>query len=91
MMSDTSWMNDPNLEQIDPAKLQMLLSISEQTAGKSKQELLPFLMAAATKSKAKGMSFSPEETDSIIQVLKTGKSKEEIARIDKLCMMMKML
>lgn len=90
-MSDTSWMNNPNLKNIDPAKLQMLMSMSEQTAGKSQNEMLPFLMSAATQSKEKGMTFSPDETDMIIEVLKMGKSQEEIAKIDKIRMMMKLL
>ena len=46
--------------------------------------LLPFIMAAASQSKEKGMSFSPQETDAIIEVLKMGKSPEEIQRIEKM-------
>ncbi len=90
-MSDTSWMNNPNLKNIDPAKLQMLMSMSEQGAGKSQNDLLPFLMAAASQSKSQGMTFSPDETDAIIEVLKMGKSPEEIARIEKIRTMMKLM
>ena len=90
-MSDTSWMNHPNLNNIDHAKLQMLMSMSEQTAGKSQNDLLPFLMSAASQSRSNGMTFSPDETDTIIEVLKMGKSPEEIARIEKIRMMMKLL
>jgi len=90
-MSDTNWMNHPNLNNIDPAKLQMLMSMSEQTAGKSQNDLLPFLMSAASQSRSNGMTFSPDETDTIIEVLKMGKSPEEIARIEKIRMMMKLL
>ena len=90
-MSDTSWMNNPNLKNIDPAKLQMLMSMSEQGAGKSQNDLLAFLMAAASQSKSQGMTFSPDETDAIIEVLKMGKSPEEIARIEKIRTMMKLM
>lgn len=90
-MSDTNWMNNPNLKNIDPAKLQMLMSMSEQGAGKSQNDLLPFLMAAASQSKSQGMTFSPDETDAIIEVLKMGKSPEEIARIEKIRTMMKLM
>lgn len=90
-MSDNSWMNNPNLNGIDPAKLQMLMSMSEQTAGKSQNEMLPFLLAAASQSKSKGMSFSPDETDAIIEVLKMGKSPEDVAKIDRLRMMMRLV
>ena len=37
-------MNDSRLSGIDPAKLQMLFSMSGQGASKSQNELMPFLM-----------------------------------------------
>ncbi len=84
-------MNNPSLKNIDPAKLQMLMSASEQTAGKNQNELLPFLMAAASQSRSNGMTFSTDETDAIIEVLKMGKSQEEITKIEKIRMMMKFM
>lgn len=89
--NQNGWMNDSRLAGIDPSKLQMLMSMSGQGAGKSQSELMPFLMAAASKSRENGMTFSPQETDLIIEVMKQGKSKEEIARIDKIRMMMRLL
>lgn len=87
---NTSWTKDPSLAGLDPAKLAMLNSFAQQGAGKNPQELLPLLMAAASQSRAKGTRFSREEMDAIIQVLKAGKSPEEIARMDKIIQMMKM-
>ena len=72
-------MNDSRLSGIDPAKLQMLFSMSGQGASKSQNELMPFLMAVAARSRQNGMTFTPEETNLIIEVMKQGKSKEEIA------------
>ena len=83
-------MNDSRLSGIDPAKLQMLFSMSGQGASKSQNELMPFLMAAA-RSRQNGMTFTPEETNLIIEVMKQGKSKEEIARIEKIRMMMRLI
>lgn len=88
-MSDESWMKNPSLGNIDPAKLQMLASMAEQAQGKSQNELLPFLMAAASQSKSGNMSFDSAEVDAIISVMKLGKSPQEIQRIDKLCTLMK--
>ena len=68
-------MNDSRLSGIDPAKLQMLFSMSGQGASKSQN----------------GMTFTPEETNLIIEVMKQGKSKEEIARIEKIRMMMRLI
>ena len=84
-------MNDSRLSGIDPAKLQMLFSMSGQGASKSQNELMPFLMAVATRSRQNGMTFTPEETNLIIEVMKQGKSKEEIARIEKIRMMMRLI
>ena len=86
---NTSWTKDPSLAGLDLAKLAMLHSFARQGAGKSPQELLPLLMAAASQSRAKGTRFSREEMESIIQVLKAGKSPEEIARMDQIIQMMK--
>lgn len=86
---DTSWMNNPALKNIDPAKLEMLLSLTESGKGKSQKELLPFLLAAANQSKKNGMSFSSQETDAIIEVMKIGKSPDEIRKIEQLRGMMK--
>ena len=62
-----------------------------QWASKSQNELMPFLMAVAARSRQNGMTFTPEETNLIIEVMKQGKSKEEIARIEKIRMMMRQI
>ena len=48
-------------------------------------------MAAANSSRAKGLQFSPQEMELIIRVLKVGKSPQEIARMDKMLSLMKMM
>ena len=78
------WMNHPSLKNIDPVKLQMLMSLADQGKNKSQKELLPFLMAAAAQSRSCQNTFSREETDLILNVLKQGRSPEEIARIDQM-------
>ncbi len=88
-MSDESWMNNPALGGIDPSKLQMLSSLAEQMQGKNQNEILPFLMSAASQSQSGSMSFDSSEADAIINVLKIGKSPQEIQRIDRICALMK--
>lgn len=88
-MNDESWMNNPALGGIDPAKLQMLASLADQAKGKNQNEMLPFLMAAASQSKSSNMTFDSSEADAIISVMKLGKSPQEIQRIDKICAIMK--
>jgi Xaa-Pro aminopeptidase len=90
-MNDTSWMQDPSLAGIDPAKLQMLSALAEQAQGKNQNELLPFLMTLAAQAQTGEMSFGQNEIDAIINVMKAGKSPQEIARIDRLCALVKQL
>lgn len=82
--NDFSWMNNPALKNIDAAKLQMLMTLANQGKGKSQKELLPFLMAAASQTKSSGNSFTNEETNLILEVLKQGKSPEETAKIEQM-------
>ena len=51
-------MKHPNLASMDMAKLQMLQSLASQGEGKSKQDMMPFLMMAMQQSKKSGMTFS---------------------------------
>ncbi len=84
-----NWTDNPALAGIDPARLQMLSSLASQAQGKNQNELLPFLMAAASQTGANGMSFRPDEIETIIQVLKIGKSPQEIQQIDRICSLMR--
>ena len=88
---DSDWMNNPNLAGIDPAKLAMLQSLASQGSQKSQKELLPFLMAAASSSQKNGTQFSRDEMDVSVEVLKSGKSREEAAKIDQMMQIMKMM
>lgn len=90
---DDNWMNHDSLQGIDPAKLQMLSQMTSQgqQQTKSQSDLMPFLMMAANSSREKGMQFSGQEMDMIINVLKMGKSPEEVAQMDKMLMLLKML
>ncbi|MGI6006280.1 MAG: hypothetical protein ACOX8E_02165 [Ruminococcus sp.] len=88
---DQNWMNHPNLASIDAAKLQMLQSLVSQGKGKGQQDLMPFLMMAMRQTKKSGVSFTPEEMNMIIEVMKAGKSPEETAQMDKMLNLLKMM
>lgn len=90
---DNSWMNNPNLNGIDKSKLEMLSQLAQQGQSQtmSQSDLMPFLMMASNTSKEKGMQFTGAEMDMIIEVLKMGKSPQEIAQIDKMLMLMKFM
>ena len=90
---DQSWMNNPSLGGIDKSKLEMLSQFASQgqSQAKSQSDLMPFLMMAANSSKEKGMQFSSNEMDMILEVLKMGKSQEEVAQMEKMIMLMRMM
>ena len=88
---DFDWMKHPGLSGIDPAKLAMLQSLAAQGRGKSQSEMLPFLMAAASSAQKEGKQFTPDELSMIVEVLKSGKTAEEAAQIDKMMNLVKMM
>ena len=53
--------------------------------------MLPFLMAAASQGKENGIHFSPDEINTIIEVMKIGKPPKEAARLDKIVSLMKLM
>ena len=101
------WKKDPKLEDIDAAKLDMLQKLAEKGSGKSASDMLPFLhtpwkprfpsdmlpflMSAAASVKKNGLNFSQNEISAVLEVMKTGKSPQEIAKIDKIVNLMRMI
>jgi hypothetical protein len=86
-----NWMHHPNLSGMDPAKLAMLQSLANQGSQKSQADMLPFLMSIMSGSTGNGMHFSSDEMSRIIEVLKIGKSQEEIARMDKMLNLLRIM
>lgn len=85
------WTQNPNLRGMDPEKLKMLNSIASQGSQKGMNELLPFLMSAASQNKSNGLNFTPREIDTIIEVLKMGKPPQEAARMERMMQIIKMM
>ena len=82
-MNEPEWMKDSSLVGIDKAKLDFLQTLVFESQSLSPKELMAFLMNI-TKKNNNAISFSKEEMDLIITVLKKNSSQEEIARIDKI-------
>lgn len=85
------WRKNPKLAQMDKAKLDLLQNLAAQGNGKGMNEMLPFLMGAAAQGKKGGLKFNHEEISTIIEVLKSGKSPEEAARLDRVVSLMRMI
>ncbi len=83
------WMNDPALAGIDSAKLEFLQALVFESRGLQREQMLPFLMAVAKKGQADHITFSDEEIDTIVAVIKKESTPEDAAVIDKMMRMRK--
>ncbi len=85
------WMNHPLLNQMDPAKRELIQMAASRTEGKSGKELMPIMMALITGANKKGIQFTSEETELFFEMMKEGKSAEEKAQIDRTIQMVRTL
>lgn len=80
----SEWMNDPALAEIDRKKLEFLQALVFESRGLQREQMLPFLMAVAKRGQADHITFSNEEIDTIVAVIKKESTAEEAATIDKM-------
>lgn len=71
------------MQNMDPAKLELIKMAASQTAGKSGRDLAPVMLALITNANKQGIRFSSDEVTLILEILKQGKSKEEQEQIDR--------
>ncbi len=81
------WMQDESLKNIGPYKLEFLQALVFESSNLKKEQLLPFLMAVAKRGQEKKVSFSDEEIDAIVNVLRKHASPEEVSKIEKVMAM----
>lgn len=81
-MADNTWMQDPSLKEIPSYKLDFLQKLVFEMNQLKDKEKLPFLLALANRAQKEKISFSNEEMEAIIQVLKSNSSPDEIKRMD---------
>lgn len=87
MSINTDWMQDPALIDIPIQKLQFLQSMLFESQKHSGKEMLPFFMSLAMKAKKQNITYSEEEINTIIPVLKKFASEEEIAKMNQVIKM----
>lgn len=81
------WMKDESLKNIDPYKLDFLQALVFESSSLKKEQMLPFLMAVAKRGQEKKVSFSDEEIDAIVTVLRKHSSPDELSKIEKVMAM----
>lgn len=88
-MKDLSWINHPAMEHIDPRKLAILVDLANESQGKPLEQSLPYIMNANSKLKAQNLSFSPEESSLLIDILSQGMSSQDKKKLEMMQKMMK--
>ena len=81
--------NNAGFSDISPEKLDFLMKFAAQNKSGNAQEMSNMIMGAVNNAKQEGISFTPSETDLIIEVLKQNMSPEERRKADQLLMLMK--
>ena len=82
------WMQEPSVQSIPQEKLDFLQKLVFESAGLSRKELLPFLMALAQRGRRARISFTKEETDAVIAALRAHSTPDEIRKRDQIMKLM---
>ena len=89
MEQNIEWMNDPELRDIALPKLQFLQNMLFESKKYTGKELFPFFMSLAMKAKNQNITYTQEEIDVIVPVLKRYASEDEIKKMDQVIKMFK--
>lgn len=86
-MTNKDWIRDPSLSNISIDKLIFLQKLVFEGNALSEKEKMPFLLALVTKAKKNNISFTTDETNRIIEVIKKSSTPEETARLNQIMQM----
>ena len=81
-MADTSWTNNPRLNNIDPRKLSILLDLMKEVEGKSLDQVFPLLMNTNKRLQEQNMAFSKDESDIMIEILTKNMTPKEKSQFE---------
>lgn len=87
MSINSDWMQDPALQNVPVQKLQFLQSMLFESSKYTGKEMLPFFMSLAMKAKKQNISYSEDEINTIIPVLKKFASEDEINKMNQVIKM----
>ena len=81
-MDTQNWSENPKLKNIDPKKLNLIEMLTQQANSKKPDEILPFFLAVNAKANEMGISFNDDETELILEALKSKMTPSDIKKID---------
>ncbi|MFP3154521.1 hypothetical protein LQZ18_08860 [Lachnospiraceae bacterium ZAX-1] len=88
-MDPSFLLNNPQLKNISPEKLKLLMEFSQKDPKRSPKDMANSILAASTSFKEKGVGFDSGETDLIVEALKQTMSEEDKRKADMILSMMK--
>ncbi len=77
-----AWMEDEQVRNIDPKKLDFLGKLFKEGHGKSQKEMMAYLMPMMRKAKQERLIFTPQEMQAAINAIKKHSTEEELKKID---------
>lgn len=80
----TNWLEDPAVAGIDRKKLDFLQMLVFESNNLTKEQMLPFLMVVAKRSRENQISFTEEEMNTIISTLQKYSTPDEIEKMNKM-------
>ena len=92
MENNNEWMNDPELKNIDRAKLDFLNQMFVQSTtinssgsqAERQKNMMAFLLSLSKLSRENNISFQKEEVELIFSVLKKYSTSDDIAKMQKI-------
>ncbi len=88
-MDPSFLLNNPQLNNISPEKLQFLMEMANQEKGSNPKDMASALMSASAAAQKSGVGFDSSETDMIVEVLKQSMSDSDKKKADMILNMMK--
>ncbi|MDE7322000.1 MAG: hypothetical protein K2N73_04600 [Lachnospiraceae bacterium] len=87
METNNEWMQDPELQNIDRAKLDFLNKMFVQSTSVNRgnqKEMMSFLLSLGKLSRDNNISFNNDEVELIFSVLKKYSTPDDIAKMQKI-------
>jgi len=84
MTKNFNWMNHPAMKDIDARKLAILVDLANEAEGLSTEKALPLLLKTNAKMKALGLTFTPTETELLVEILSKDMSPNDKQKLDAL-------
>ena len=88
---NANWMQDKELSNISKDKLMLINSFLTDTSKMNQKEMMMFIMNVMKKCKQQNITFSKEEMEQIMAVVRKHATPDEIAKIDKVMKMQNMM